>query len=65
MNEDGAELPVRETALSLAALADNQKPPLNQIGDARMGPTGQDGKQIIYIGNDALDNPATRAVGSE
>ncbi len=65
LNEGGANLPPRETALSLTALADSQKPPLNQIGDVRLGPAGADGSQKLYVGNGALDNPETRSVSME
>ncbi len=65
LNEGGANLPPRETALSLTALADSQKPPLSQIGDVRLGPAGADGSQKLYVGNGALDNPATRSVSME
>ena len=65
LNEGGANLPTRETALSLAALADSQKPPLNQIGDVRLGPAGADGSQKLYVGNGLLDNPGTRSASVE
>ena len=60
LNDGGANLPPRETALSLAALADSQKPPLAQIGDVRLDPAGTGDAQKLYVGNGALDDPTTR-----
>ena len=65
LNEGGANLPARETALSLAALADSQNPPLSRIGDVRLGPAGADGSQKLYVGSGGLDNPATRSASIE
>ena len=65
LNEGGANLPARETALSLAALADSQNPPLSRIGDVRLGPAGADGSQKLDVGSGGLDNPATRSASIE
>jgi hypothetical protein len=59
--ENKPPMPVMETALSLATLADSQKPPLKDIADVQLGKT-KDGKEMLIISDKNLEqNPhATR-----
>jgi hypothetical protein len=55
--ENKPQMPVMETALSLATLADSQKPPLKDIADVQLG-KAKDGKEMLIISDKNLEqNP--------
>jgi hypothetical protein len=55
--EKKPKMPVMDTALSLATLADSQKPPLENIRDVQLG-KGKDGKEMLIISDQSLEkNP--------
>jgi hypothetical protein len=59
LNKEGANLPPREAALTIAAMADTRN--YNAVGDVRVVPGSNGQPPTYWVGNGSLDNEASKS----